>query len=276
MNFIKGKITAVLASTLLCFSCVPQHEALGPEIKYVKLSSTYITMYQHDTVDFTVHAIAGDAPIELAPSVTYSLGTNDEEPASVKSSKRNDSGYAVTLNQILHDVGIYTFAISVADIDGLAAIDTVTVNVKILPAVLDTGTTISLGSGANTAGSYYSVDTKMVYTLDEAKTKVAKISFGYRYDAAAKASIFSATESTELKDSTGATETKFVVATGVTFATATDADLAKFVPKETILTGLAKNDVIAYKTAGGTTGFILVEALDGTTDGTATLVVKVK
>lgn len=276
MNFIKYKITAVLVFTMLCYCCIPQHEALGPEIKYVKSSSRYITMFQHDTVDFTFHAIAGDAPIEIAPTVTYSLGANASEPATVKSSTRIESGYAVTLNQILHDAGVYTFAISVADKDGMAASDTVKVSVKNIPAILDTGMTISLGSGASTVGNFYSIETKTVFSLSDAKINVAKISFGYRYDATAKASIYSATESAELKDSTGVTETKFVQATGVTFATATDADLATFVPSATLLSGLAPNDVIAYKTASGISGFILVESIEEAKDGTATFVVKMK
>lgn len=263
---------AAFAAAALCSSCVPQHEALGPEIKYLKFDGKNFSIFQHDTVDFAFHAIAGDAAIDVAPNVIYSLGANVATPAKAKAIYIK-GGYAVTLNQILHEVGLYTFIVSVADNDGMDAADTVKVTV-ISNAPLGTDTTISLGSGADTAGSFYSIETKTVYTAADAPSKAAEISFGYRYDAATKASIYSATESAALKDSAGVTETKFVRAAAANFADATEADLAKFSPNATKLTGLAKNEVIAYKTASGATGLILIEGLDE--DGTITLVVKKK
>lgn len=274
MKKVKGLFLAALAAAAMFTSCSDDNAA-GPEIKFVNYDGAAMSINKGDTVKFTYQAVAGDAKIATTV-VTYAFGSNDDALAS-STTKELDNGFEVTVAQKLSEVGVYTFTIYAADKDDKVDSATVVVTVKDAAVALGAGSTITLGASGNTAnGSYYSVDSKTVYKTEDAKTNVAKVSFVYNYDATAKASIYSATESTALKTLAGVTETKFILATGVTFATATDADLAKFTPNAIKLTGLAKGDVIAYKTAAGKTGFILVEALVEAADGTATLVVKMK
>ena len=246
MKKVKGLFLAALAAAAMFTSCGSDEDAVGPEIKFVNYDGAAMSINKGDTVKFTYQAVAGDAKIATTV-VTYAFGSNDDALAN-SSTKELDNGFEVSVAQKLSEVGVYTFTIYAADKDDKVDSATVVVTVKDAAVALGAGNTVTLGAAGNsTNGSYYAVDTKTVYKSEDAKTNVAKVSFVYNFDATAKASIYSATESAALKSLAGVTETKFVLATGVTFATATDADLAKFTPNATKLTGLAKGDVIANR-----------------------------
>lgn len=274
MKKVKGLFLAALAATAMFTSCGPDEDALAPEIKFVNYDGSDLTVNKGDTIDFTFQAIAGSAKMESAPTVLYAFGTNVATPAK-STSKVLDNGYEITLDQVLNEVGVYTFTIYAADKDEKVDSATVKVTVKDAAVALTTKGEFTLGASGASAGSYYSL-TDGVLTSAVAETKASKVTFVYNFNTTDKAFIMSGTEASNATVQKGATVTKFAKVTGVTFATATDSDIAAVTPTATKLTGLEVNDLIVFLAADGTKGLIQIKALVAAVDGTTTVVVKIK
>lgn len=273
MKKVKGLFLAALAATAMFTSCGSDEDALGPEIKFVNYDGSAMTIDKGDTVKFTYQAVAGDAKIE-STVVTYAFGSNDDALAT-STTKELDNGFEVSVAQKLSEVGVYTFTIYAVDKDDKVDSATVVVTVKDAAVALTSKGEFTLGAGSNGNGSYYSLS-EGVLTSAIAKTKASKVTFVYNFNDTDKAFIMSGSESTVTEIKAGATVTKFAKVTGVTFDSATDADIAAITPAATKITGLAQGDVIAFLAADGTKGLIQVKALVTGVDGTTTVVVKIK
>lgn len=126
---VKGLLLAVLAVTSLLVSCKKKEDAKPPKITIVTVDVDAFSIVRGDTVNFKFKAVAGDAKIVTQPTVIYALANNESLSASTLPAKTIDNGFEVTLDQILDSVGVYTFTLSVGDVDGLA--DTLTVEVTV-------------------------------------------------------------------------------------------------------------------------------------------------
>ena len=263
-------ILSVMASAVFFSSCVDDEDPLAPVITFQDYNGEALERDLGEEIGISFIVRQGDAKLE---DVVVKLGQGEIYKASTDKEMKIEDGMTVTLNQKLEVVGAQTLTITVTDKADLKAEKTIAITVK---SDLDDKGSKILGSGSNANGSYYSLATNEVIKQTTAQADPSKVTFVYNNTATDGAQIYSPTESSAL-DFTGstATETVFDILTNVTYETATSANIPANFPL-TKVTNLAENDVVAFKTADGTVGIIKVTAIEGTTDGMATLSIKTK
>lgn len=264
-------ILSVMASAMFFSSCDGEEEdPLAPVITFQDYNGEALEKDLGDAIGVSFIVKQGDAKLE---DVVVKLGQGEIYRASTAKDVKIENNMVVTLDQKLEVVGAQTLTITVTDKADLKAEKTIAITVK---SDLDDKGSKILGSGSNANGSYYSLATNEVIKQTTAQADPSKVTFVYNNTATDGAQIYSPTESSAL-DFTGstATETVFATLTNVTYETATSANIPADFPL-TKVTNLAANDVVAFKTADGTVGIIKVTAIEGTTDGMATLSIKTK
>ncbi|MFO7867787.1 MAG: hypothetical protein R6U95_00635 [Bacteroidales bacterium] len=218
----------------------------------------------------------GDNKLE---DVVVKVGVGTIYTASDEDIKIEDK-MTILLNTVMDEAGTKNLTITATDKEGLETEEKITVVVE-AGDLSDKGTKILGASGNDDNGSYYSLEDNAVMDFDaatETTESPAKVTLVYNYDDTDGAQIYSPTESSGLSfDGSTATETRFSKLSGITFDSATGSDVpAAENITDTKLTGLATDDVIAFKTADGTLGLIEVVAIEEGADGSATIGIKTK
>lgn len=276
MKKVKGLFLAALAAAAMFTSCGSDDDAKVPVISFPNNGGEAVAKNVGDSISFQVDVTPGDGKlIAEGVDVTLTLDGLALAYTGFTTTVVGDNLKVIATYKFTK-AGVYVFTIDAIDKDEVVAVSqTKTVTVTDAAVALTSKGEFILGAGSNAAGSYYSL-ADGVYTFANAKLNAAKIAFVYNFDATTNAEIFSATLATNADIKTAATVTKFEKVTGVTFATAKDSDIAAITPTETKLTGLKEGDVIAFLTADGSKGLILVKAITTGVDGKATLSVSVK
>ncbi len=193
----------------------------------------------------------------------------------------------------------FSFFVEVTDVKG--GLKSRSFSVKVVdgtpppppPTNINTFTVVLMGAQDNTNGSFADLDAGKTYKIGESAANSAAIDLGYYYSTSAgTGAVLASPSSTYLPAvftvmSTWGTknDTKLfsVSATAADFAALGSTDgnkVTDFVSKGSAIgdkrvTGLSSDKVVGFETQAGKKGLLLVKSVQGTTDGTITIDVKI-
>ncbi|MCX7863394.1 MAG: hypothetical protein N2449_10415 [Bacteroidales bacterium] len=279
----------VLAGAALFTSCKKDETVPAPEITVTNNKVEYnITATADTTITFNV-TVKAEGEIDQF--------TIKKIVGSTETSYGNPTGFAGKTDYVYNFQETFTpamtypisFKFKVVDKEGQEASITVTVK-KITTGGQGTPFgqfqtyTVTLGAQNHTTGSSFASSNGNVYTLSQAAQNSALIDFMYYYGAtnlatlaapgdAQTSAVYSAVSNWQTKNNT-----KFVKNPTINFdnlSATTDISGVTF-GSDTKANQLAANNIIAFKTDAGKIGFIKVNSITGTNDGTINITVKVQ
>lgn len=261
---------AIAALTMVFTSCNPdEDDPLGPNITFKATAGYTIgddVVDAGDTVRFSWEVIKGDANLaQFTIRDAESKNLGDFPNTDIDKDQYEDEA-----NFVLNTAGDYKFTFIATDKDGLE--DIVTINIT-AESDLESQGAATLGAGASTLGSYYSVVDGVEMDLSEANTSPEKVDIVFTS---------TATEAV-LKSPNKAAAAKLIAEDRTTtykkvtldFTTASSVDLVGVTPTADEIV-IAQGDVIVFETEDGTKGILKIVALAVASDGTVTIDAKVK
>jgi plastocyanin len=254
-------------SVVALFTSCEETDPVGPTLSF--FGGTFIdedaTVDAGETVSFSWQATKGDANLA---EFTIRIGALDV--AGFPKDDIDKDEYEDTFDTVFTAEGVYEFTFIAEDKDGEQAIETITITVTV--PLIDEGTFEMGASGNPTLGSYYSV-TLGVMLSAAAQDNADEVDIIFNTDGT-NAKLTSPSNSAVQVIADANRLTTFEIVT-LDFDAASSADLDGVDPSMEEVT-ITQGDVVVFETADDVKGILEVTAVTVTTDGAATIEVKIK
>ncbi len=279
-----------LIGAIMFTSCKKDETKPAPTISVTNNKVEYlITATADTTITFNV-TVKAEAEIDQF-TIKKIVGTTETSYGN-PTGFAGKTDYVYNFNETFTPAMTYpiSYKFKVVDKEGQEA--SITVTIKKITSGGQTGTpfgafqtyTITLGAQNNTQGSSFASSTGTVYTLAQAAQNSHLVDFMYYYGATNQATLAAPGDAqtaqvySQVSNWTTKNNTKFVKNPTINFdnlSATTDISGVTF-GSETKANQLAANNIIAFKTDAGKIGFIKVNSITGTNDGTINITVKVQ